>query len=143
MAETYDPNMLAAWGARDVAADVPRARVLYRSAFSLGVAAAEGRLQALQLEQASQANPIMVPRPIPATRCDGIQIVVANDRRCLQPKDSFRDCPTCPEMVIVPAGSFTMGSPSNEPGRYDDEDHVRVAIAAPFAAGKYAGSVEL
>ena len=31
-----------------------------------------------------------------------------------------------------------MGSPSNEPGRYDDEDQVRVAIAAPFAAGKYA-----
>src|SRR5215475_3594902 len=31
-----------------------------------------------------------------------------------------------------------MGSPSNEPGRYSDEDQVRVSIAAPFAVGKFA-----
>jgi formylglycine-generating enzyme required for sulfatase activity len=30
---------------------------------------------------------------------------------------TFRDCPTCPEMIIIPAGSFIMGSPENEPGR--------------------------
>jgi formylglycine-generating enzyme required for sulfatase activity/dienelactone hydrolase len=27
------------------------------------------------------------------------------------PKGSFRDCPDCPEMIVLPAGSFTMGSP--------------------------------
>lgn len=32
-----------------------------------------------------------------------------------QPGQSFRDCPTCPEMVVVPAGSFMMGSPDNDP----------------------------
>jgi len=47
-------------------------------------------------------------------------------------------CPFCPEMVVVPAGIFTMGSPTNEWGRYDEEAQVRVTIAAPFAAGKYA-----
>jgi len=26
-------------------------------------------------------------------------------------------CPFCPEMVVVPAGTFTMGSPMNELGR--------------------------
>jgi len=26
----------------------------------------------------------------------------------------FRDCPDCPEMVVVPAGRFTMGSPASE-----------------------------
>jgi formylglycine-generating enzyme required for sulfatase activity len=26
----------------------------------------------------------------------------------------FRDCAKCPEMVVVPAGSFTMGSPKSE-----------------------------
>ena len=33
------------------------------------------------------------------------------------PKKKFRDCPECPEMVVVPAGSFDMGSPSREDGR--------------------------
>ena len=41
-------------------------------------------------------------------------------------------------MVVVPAGRFTMASPANEPARKSDEAQVRVSIAAPFAAGKYA-----
>ena len=50
----------------------------------------------------------------------------------------FRDCDVCPEMVVVPAGSFMMGSPPSEEGRDDDEGPVhRVMIAEPFAAGKY------
>jgi hypothetical protein len=48
LAETFDPNMLAAWGTRGVAADVARARALYRKALSLGVASAHGRLEALK-----------------------------------------------------------------------------------------------
>ena len=48
LAETYDPNMLAAWGSRGVAADVARARALYRKALGLGVASAHGRLEALK-----------------------------------------------------------------------------------------------
>jgi formylglycine-generating enzyme required for sulfatase activity len=58
---------------------------------------------------------------------------------------SFRDrlangepCPACPEMVVAPAGTFTMGSPPSEPGRYTDEEQVRVTIARPFAVGKFA-----
>jgi formylglycine-generating enzyme required for sulfatase activity len=34
--------------------------------------------------------------------------------RGLKPKDSFRECENCPEMVVVPAGSFTMGSPASK-----------------------------
>ena len=50
----------------------------------------------------------------------------------------FRDCDVCPEMVVVPAGSFMMGSPPSEEGRDDDEGPVhRVMIAEPFAVGKY------
>ena len=48
------------------------------------------------------------------------------------------DCPYCPEMVEVPAGSFTRGSPPDEPGRDDDEGPQReVTIPRPFAVGKY------
>jgi hypothetical protein len=48
LAETYDPNMLAAWGTRGVAGDIARARALYRKALDLGVASAYGRLEALK-----------------------------------------------------------------------------------------------
>jgi len=37
--------------------------------------------------------------------------------RGLKPSDSFRECDACPEMVVVPAGSFTMGSPADEKDR--------------------------
>ena len=33
----------------------------------------------------------------------------------------FRDCEVCPEMVVVPPGSFMMGSPASEEGRWGDE----------------------
>jgi formylglycine-generating enzyme required for sulfatase activity len=38
---------------------------------------------------------------------------------------TFRDCPDCPEIIVVPTGSFTMGSPANEPGRNDTEGPLR------------------
>ena len=50
----------------------------------------------------------------------------------------FRDCPECPEMVVVPSGSFMMGSPSGEKGRDSDEGPVhRVTFERPFAVGVY------
>ena len=54
------------------------------------------------------------------------------------PKKKFRDCPECPEMVVVPAGSFDMGSPSREDGHSADEGPVhRVTISKPLAVGIY------
>ena len=32
----------------------------------------------------------------------------------MKPGTSFRDCPECPEMVVVPAGSFMMGASASE-----------------------------
>ncbi len=60
----------------------------------------------------------------------------AQERR--KPGESFRDCAECPEMVVIPAGSFMMGSPANEPGRYNDEGpRHRVTIRREFALGRY------
>lgn len=50
---------------------------------------------------------------------------------------TFRDCKDCPEMVVIPAGSFLMGSPENEPGRYPEESPQRKVSIKQFAAGKY------
>jgi formylglycine-generating enzyme required for sulfatase activity len=51
---------------------------------------------------------------------------------------TFRDCAKCPEMVVIPAGEFVMGSPNDETDHEKDEgpQHL-VAIAAPFAVGRY------
>ena len=59
-------------------------------------------------------------------------------RRELEPGRRFRDCDGCPEMVVVPAGSYMMGSPPGEAGRYDAEGpQHRVVIGEPFAVGVY------
>jgi formylglycine-generating enzyme required for sulfatase activity len=80
---------------------------------------------------------IILPRDLPP-RCDGIEMQVGTEKRCLNPKDTFRDCETCPEMVVIPAGEFMMGSPPGEPERDTYEDQVRITIARPFAVGRFA-----
>jgi uncharacterized caspase-like protein len=51
---------------------------------------------------------------------------------------AFRDCPECPEMVVVPAGEFMMGSPEGEQSRNKDESpQHKVMIGKPFAVGKF------
>ena len=55
-----------------------------------------------------------------------------------RPGEVFRDCAACPELVVVPAGSFMMGSPTSEEGRWEAEGpRHRVTIRAPFAVGVY------
>lgn len=50
----------------------------------------------------------------------------------------FRDCTACPLMVVVPAGSFLMGSPASEPERESDEGpQHQVTIPASFAVGVF------
>ncbi|MDD2686759.1 MAG: formylglycine-generating enzyme family protein [Gallionella sp.] len=48
----------------------------------------------------------------------------------------FRDCPSCPLMVAVPAGQFDMGSPDSEEGRADDEGPVHSVAIHAFAVSK-------
>ena len=54
------------------------------------------------------------------------------------PGDTFRDCGHCPVMVVVPAGTFMMGSPMSEAGRGVNEGPVHeVRIGYQFAVGVY------
>lgn len=54
------------------------------------------------------------------------------------PGTIFRHGPDFPELLVVPAGRFLMGSPENEKGRSVDEGpQHEVRIAQPFAVGRY------
>jgi formylglycine-generating enzyme required for sulfatase activity len=58
--------------------------------------------------------------------------------RALKPQDRFRECASCPEMVVVPAGEFTMGSPATEVGRQDVEGpQHKVMFANAFAVSRF------
>ena len=50
--------------------------------------------------------------------------------------ETFQDCEQCPEMVVVPGGSFVMGSEEAVSERPMGPPH-EVTIPRPFALGKY------
>jgi formylglycine-generating enzyme required for sulfatase activity len=59
-------------------------------------------------------------------------------RQPREPGSEFKDCTECPAMIVLPAGSFTMGTPTSESGRSRDENpQHRVTLANPIAVGKY------
>jgi len=52
--------------------------------------------------------------------------------------ETFKDCPECPDMVVIPAGSFVMGSPPTEVGHAADETPREGPVSVrSFAVGKY------
>lgn len=56
----------------------------------------------------------------------------------LKPEQSFRDASFAPEMIVVPAGQFVMGSRKDEKGHSENESPQHtVFIHRPFAVAKY------
>lgn len=51
--------------------------------------------------------------------------------------ETFKDCAECPEMIVVPAGTFEMGSSRTELTNHEGPVHT-VTIREPFAVGIYA-----
>ena len=63
--------------------------------------------------------------------------VAATAQEKYKPGQTFKDCPDCPEMVVIPEGKFTMGSPDNEPGHSIIEEPQKIVSITEFAAGKF------
>ncbi len=87
--------------------------------------AARARLAELTGRQTAKAEPAAKPRGEAAGGSS-------------RPGTEIKDCPVCPELVVIPPGAFVMGSPPSETGRDNDEGPAhQVNIARPFALGKY------
>jgi formylglycine-generating enzyme required for sulfatase activity len=73
-------------------------------------------------------------------------VLTAQEERMLKPGDTFSECVKtdgdysiyCPQMIVMAAGKFMMGSPATEEDRYDNEGpQHEVVIAQPFAVSKF------
>jgi formylglycine-generating enzyme required for sulfatase activity len=54
------------------------------------------------------------------------------------PGKVFKDCKDCPEMVVLPTGSYIMGTPDDEVGREPDEGpRHEVTFSKPFAISRF------
>ena len=89
--------------------------------------------------------PAGVYRGLATNRLAALRPAVASDRPASRPAASdapadvatFRDCPSCPEMVVIPAGTFRMGCVSGSDACYSDERPVHQVEIASFALSRH------
>jgi formylglycine-generating enzyme required for sulfatase activity len=90
------------------------------------------RLARVQGKESGTQPPSQAAMVEPPLRRDGTAPLTAQRERGLKPKETFRECEGCPAMVVVPSGSFTMGSSEGS----DEGPQHTVTIGKPFAVGK-------
>ena len=105
-----------------------------------GAAPGEGSEPGATAQAAQGSEPLDVAlapaRDGDAAGAAGGQQVGEPAARDLQYEGEFRDCPQCPRMVVVPAGTYEMGSPSGK-GADDEAHRHRVTLPAPIAIGMF------
>jgi len=86
----------------------------------------------------ARAQPQTPPASPPAATAPEVQSApLPGQWRAGQEFDDCNGAGWCPRMVVLPAGSFTMGSPFWEGGRQDDEGPRRDVSIRQFATGKF------
>ena len=93
----------------------------YLRQFPVGVYRALATTRLAALRSAAAADPPGSPEDAP----DPAEI------------ETFRDCRSCPEMVVIPAGTFRMGCVSGSDDCRDDEFPVHEVEVASFALAKH------
>jgi formylglycine-generating enzyme required for sulfatase activity len=99
------------------------------------------RLPSLELAPsnpvATEQSPLNAANPV--SKRAPSNLAAARPSNAAEAGSEFTDCADdCPQMIVVSAGKFIMGSPKNEAGRWDNEGPQReVMITKPFAVGKF------
>ena len=79
-------------------------------------------------------KPAPKPKPAPEPKRKPAAPAVAPAAVKAGEIETIRDCPTCPEMLVLQPATFTMG---NNHGDRSERPAHRVSIKRPFAIGKY------
>lgn len=129
IAELYRGIEAARAEARMPLSDLEREVALFNLT-EMGVFFGRDALAALEPAAAAPSRgPAAPPAPSPSTREPPPPEAVMPGR--------FRDCGSCPEMVVVPAGRFTMGAAPSEPGFEHDEGPQHEVEIKRFAIGRF------
>lgn len=88
-----------------------------------------------QAQKPPQVKPAPAPAPVPEQRAQEHPA----EKPAAAAAGETKDCNTCPVLVSVQRGTFTMGSNSGDPS---EKPAHQVTIAKPFAIGKYEVTVE-
>ncbi|MFM9942434.1 MAG: SUMF1/EgtB/PvdO family nonheme iron enzyme [Hyphomicrobiaceae bacterium] len=94
----------------------------------------------------TQVPPTQPPQQPPTQKASndpGRQVPAGSGQFFRDPLQGGATCPQCPQMVVVPAGSFSLGSAVSEPEREGwkkgvESPQVRISIPQPFAVARYA-----
>lgn len=98
----------------------------------LGVAGAAWGFLPEEPKPAPKPAPKAVPKPSPKPQQPAVPAAAPTEKATAghRPGEVFRDCPDCPEMVVIPAGSFDMG------GSGSSESPVHRVSVRSFAVGR-------
>lgn len=94
------------------------------------------RLRAKIKDPAKTAPRTAEPEPQPKSAKSPEKPAQAGQPPGMDPGSTFQDCAACPEMVVIPAGSFRMGDLTGQ-GPRSEQPPRQVTIGQPFALGKY------
>ncbi len=82
------------------------------------------------------AVPVRSPEAVPAQpRSAPVPVAPAPERRAEPPREMVNSIGM--KFMLIPAGTFVMGSPESEGGRSDEEQQHEVEITRPFYLGVY------
>ena len=135
---SYAESLLAG---RGVATDEAAAKRWLEHAARLGNSDATKKLESLSTREPKQP---VEPAPQVGAAKESVSAPLSLEQeRALKPGVTFKECAECPEMVVIPAGSFLLGSPISESPRSDDEGpQTKITFARPFAVSKFEVTVE-
>lgn len=100
------------------------------------VASVDPELDRLRRENEALRRAGTAPRPQAATPTVAAPRPDAGGA-AFAPGGVFRDCAECPEMVVIPSGSFVMGTPAGSDARYAEERPQRTVRVRSFAVSKF------
>jgi len=113
----------------------PKEFEAYIAAYPKGYFASLARIRIGPLtEKAGVAEPSTPPGRPPMSPLGEKAAARSGKRGDMKPGSTFRHCETCPQMVVIPAGRFQMGSDS---GGAEEKPPHPVAIPQAFAMGVY------